>query len=520
MPLVAAPVEAPALPTNPAELARCLADPMWRITSGCLYKILVKGDDDDEGTVLPFRPNAAQLRFISRLHNRNLILKARQLGFSTLVCILWLDHALFVPNQRCGIIAESREKAEELLRDKVKFAYLNLPEALRGAIPTATSRAAEIVFSNNSSIRVATSLRGGTYHREHVSEYGEICANFPDKAREIKSGSLPAVPATGIAIIEATAKGQAGDFHKMSTEAQALFQQGRKLGVKDWRFHFYAWWQEPKYRVDPSTVLITKEDDDYFERLEGEHGILLDAEQRAWYVATLAGDFHRDEQMMWQQFPSYPEEAFKVSIEGTYYAKQLAQARKEGRIGFVPYMPGVPVNTFWDIGLNDLNAIWFHQRIGMANNFINYLEASGEAPAYYVKEMQDLGYVYGWHYLPHDGNQRRMQEDSTHTYAELLTNLKLKNIEIVPRILAVTTGIQMVRNIFPTCRFDEKKCAKGVAHLGSYRKQWNTRLGTWSDQPLHDEASNAADALRQFAQGYTPKGGVKRARGPINWKTT
>ena len=80
------------MPTSAEELERCLADPEWRLFSGCLYKIMVKGDDKDgkEGDTfsLPFRPNRAQRRFIKRLWHRNLILKARQLGFTTLIAIL------------------------------------------------------------------------------------------------------------------------------------------------------------------------------------------------------------------------------------------------------------------------------------------------------------------------------------------------------------------------------------------------------------------------------------------------
>ncbi len=85
----------------------------------------------------------------------------------------------------------------------------------------------------------------------------------------------------------------------------------------------------------------------------------------------------------------------------------------------------------------------------------------------------------------------------------MLGELGLKNIDIVERISAVVTGIQMVRSVFGNCWFDEAGCAKGIAGLGSYRKEWNKRLGVWSDVPRHDAASNAADAFRQFAQGYT-----------------
>lgn len=46
------------VPSTPAELAACLADPMWRLCSGQLYKILVKEDDGDDGMVLPSSPTA------------------------------------------------------------------------------------------------------------------------------------------------------------------------------------------------------------------------------------------------------------------------------------------------------------------------------------------------------------------------------------------------------------------------------------------------------------------------------
>ena len=195
------------VPAGEAELLRCLADPMWRLCSGHLYKIMVK-TDDGEGTVVPFRPNRAQQRLIGKLWHRNVILKARQLGFTTLVAILWLDHALFNENQRCGIIAQGREAAEAIFRDKVKLAYDHLPEALKSIMPLARDSASELLFGhNNSSIRVATSMRSGTIHRLHVSEFGKICAKFPDKAREVVTGSLPAVPLSGITIIESTAEG-------------------------------------------------------------------------------------------------------------------------------------------------------------------------------------------------------------------------------------------------------------------------------------------------------------------------
>jgi hypothetical protein len=89
---------------------------------------------------------------------------------------------------------------------------------------------------------------------------------------------------------------------------------------------------------------------------------------------------------------------------------------------------------------------------------------------------------------------------------------------VVPRVAHVTTGIQLVREKFPQCWFDEKRCAKGLTHLKNYRKEWNTHLGTWKDTPFHDEASNGADAFRTYAQGYKPA--TRRGtKSKSDWKT-
>lgn len=509
------------IPSDPEELRRCLADPLWRLSSG-LYKIIVKGDDDEEGTVLPFRPNRAQLRFIRRLWHRNIILKARQLGFTTLVCILWLDHALFNSNQRCGVIAHNDDAALAIFRDKVKFAYDNLPASIQAQFPTAARNDHEILFAhNNSSVRVATSMRSGTIHRLLVSEYGKICAQFPKKAVEVQTGSLPAVPSTGIAVIESTAEGRDGDFYKKTQKAIALAEKGNVLGTKDFRFHFYAWWQEPKYRLPAGQAVITTEYLDYFAEVEAIIGHPLDIEQRTWYAATKEGEFSGDDEIMWREYPSYPDEAFKVSTLGAYYGKQLSLARRQGRITAVPWIPHLPVHTFWDLGLNDVQAIWFMQAVGMQHRFIDYYENSGEGVSHYAKVCQDKGYVYGSHYLPHDGAARRVTMDKPKTYEELMREANFKNIIIVPRVTHITTGIDMTREKMAQCWWDETKCAKGLGHLGNYRKQWNTHLGCWMDQPLHNEASNGADAYRQYGQAFqhgTRAGGSGRKR-TTSWRT-
>lgn len=502
----------------------CLADPMWRLCSGRLYHIMVKSPDAQDNSVVPFVPNRAQRRLLARLWYRNIILKARQLGFTTLVAILWLDHALFNADQRCVIVAQDKDKAEEIFRDKVKLAYERLPEALRTSMPLKRDSASELLFAhNNSSVKVSTSARGGTPHRLHISEYGKICAKHPDKAKEIRNGSLPAVPLDGIVIIESTAEGQEGDFYEKTKTAIALAQQGARLTPRNFRMHFFPWWGEQGYRIDPGAVIVTERDRDYFTQVEGATGAVLDAEQRAWYVSTRDSDFNGDPEAMWQEYPSTAKEAFQVSTEGTYYAVQLAAARKAGRILRLPWIPGIPVNTFWDIGNSDGTAIWFHQRLGAENRFINFMEGWGESYAHYIQRMQATGYVWGTHYLPHDAAHKRQQGNKVASPEDELREFGIGgDWEVVPPVDRLINGIQKMRDAFGSCLFDEERCALGLAHLGNYRKVWDKVRGAWREDQARkvDGHSEAADAIRQFAQGYLAPSLVEptpRVRG--NWRT-
>lgn len=490
-------------------LAERLSDPWWRVTSGALYKIMVKGSSDDESFVMPFIPNSAQLDLLNSLHDRNLIIKARQRGFTTLVAILWLDHALFVADQRCGIVAHDRDSAEVIFRDKVKFAYERLPSALRQAMPLQRDSASELLFAhNNSSVRVATSMRSGTIHRLHISELGKIAAKYPDKAKEVMTGSIPAVPTTGgLLIIESTTEGAEGVLYELTTRAREVQDLGRSLTPRDYKLHFVPWWSAQEYRLDPAGVAIGERDREYFREVESKIGLLLDDEQRAWYVATRDADYPNQPELMWQEYPSTIDEAFQRSTEGCYYARQLAQARIHGRIRSVPWIPNEPVNTWWDLGANDQTAIWFHQQIGPEHRFIGYYEGAGEALSHYVAHLQGRGYIWGRHYLPHDADHKHLGENSNKSKAQMLNDLGLQNIEVLDRIDNVNTGIQQTRDAFHQCWWDAEGCKDGLARLQNYRKRWNSSTGAWANEPLHDVNSNGclvAGTMIETLRGPVP----------------
>lgn len=481
-----------------AELKSLLSDPMRRIST--LYRIMVKGDDDSDTLVQRFTPNEAQLRFIKTWHHRNIIIKSRQLGFTTLIAIIWLDHALFNADSRCAIIAHDLASAEIIFRDKVKFAYNNLPEEFKKAMPLVKDSASELLFAhNNSSIRVGTSMRSGTIHRLHISEFGKICAKYPERAREVVTGSIPAVPLNGITVIESTAEGTEGELYDMSQVAMAVKDTGRKLTKKDYKFHFFPWFGDKGYRMDTANVIMTEKDHKYFDSLESSEGVTLDDQQRAWYVSTRDTDFAGNADMMNQEFPSTSTEAFRVSTEGCYYTEQLTVARKQGRV--LQQIPEIsqPVFTFWDIGNSDGCAIWFMQQVGMEYRFIDYFEGHNETLKFYMLEIQKRPYLYDKHFLPHDAAHKKLS-DTNRSTKQMLEDLGLRNTVIVPVISDVNTGIQMTREAFGGCWFDETKCKQGLQRLENYKKKWNATDGRWSNEPKHDINSEGADAFRQFGQ--------------------
>lgn len=192
-------------------------------------------------------------------------------------------------------------------------------------------------------------------------------------------------------------------------------------------------------------------------------------------------------------------------VDGAFYFKELQAARASGRVGKVHHQPGVQVNTFWDLGFNDANSLWFHQAIGLENRFIHAYQNSGEPLHHYTSYMQKMaterGYVYGTHYLPHDGANASRQTGKKDIDI-LMEAYPRQSFEVVPRVAHLITGVQQTRAAFPSCYFDKDECSDGLAALSTYRKRFNAQISAFTNEPIHDLSSNYADAFRQFAQGF------------------
>lgn len=184
--------------------------------------------------------------------------------------------------------------------------------------------------------------------------------------------------------------------------------------------------------------------------------------------------------------------AFDAAILGSYFGRELALAEREGRIGAVAHDPSIPVETWWDLGMSDATAIWFIQRAGSELRAIGYLEGAGEALGHWIEAVRAKGYAYAQHVAPHDIAVRELGTGKSRLEVARAAGL---DFTIAPR-LPLADGIDAVRRSLARVWFDERACAAGIEALRHYRRDFDEARKVFREQPRHDWASHAADALR------------------------
>lgn len=290
----------------------------WRLNN--LYKV-----ENKDGELVTFKMNSVQLELFRNLHFRNIVLKARQIGSSTFCTILFLDECLFRRNRKCAIVADKLENATKLFK-KMETAWKGLDPDIKEylGLTLKSDSKTYIEFSNGSSVQVGTTLHSGTYQLVLLSEYGPLCANYPEKAEIVKKSGLPTVPNNGLLIIESTAEGEGNDFHDLCTRAQDRKEKRLPMSNLDYKFFFFPWYEMKEYALklpeDESALGEIRTDvHAYFDNLEKELGRKFPLPQRYWYSKK------KEElgEKVKEQFPSTPEEAFLSSGSKLFDSENL-----------------------------------------------------------------------------------------------------------------------------------------------------------------------------------------------------
>lgn len=191
----------------------------------------------------------------------------------------------------------------------------------------------------------------------------------------------------------------------------------------------------------------------------------------------------------------------RSSVEGAIYGDEIQAAMDSGRICSVPRDRSKPVHTFWDLGHGDLNAIWFVQMVDGWYRLIDYQEDNQHTLEWWMIQLQSKGYVYGNHWLPHDGVDAMTHKNlvsATDKSPEMILREAGFTVRLAPKLL-VSTRINAGRTIFPQCQFDKNACSEGLSALRRY--QWGAvnKNGVTRSEPLHNSASHGADAFQTFA---------------------
>lgn len=463
-----------------------MQDRKWRINN--LYFV-----KDKKGNKVLFKMNKIQEIIHDNLWFWNIIPKARQLGVTTFFCILYFDQILFSEHKTAGIIAHRQEDMKKIFKNKIRFAWDNLPWFVRRKIGEPNvDNANELTFPNGSTIFVSMSTRSGTINFLHISEFAYVCQKYPEKAEEIVTGAINSVEAGQMVSIESTAAGREGYFFDFCMTAERMRKEGRVLSELDFKLFFFPWWEEPAYQLADANFLIDADHKRYFDLLKVRHGIKLSEGQMRWYIKK--HDLNKDK--MTSEYPSTLDEAFSVSTEGAYYASDMNKVYLSQRITPIPYDPTLLVDTWWDLGINDDTVILFVQSKGPQIRFIDCYVSHGEGLAHYAQVLKDKKYRYGQHILPWDVEVTDVSTGLSRKTT--LYNLGLTDIRVSPKA-GILDGIDRVRMLFNRFYFDEQNCTKLYQALGNYRKDFDAKLGVWKSNPRHDENSHVADAVRTGA---------------------
>lgn len=219
--------------------------------------------------------------------------------------------------------------------------------------------------------------------------------------------------------------------------------------------------------------------------------------QNPWFPETLKEEKDQLKERDVDSYLNVWEGHTRQMLDGAVYANELRKAQEENRVRDLIVDKSIPVQLFFDLGWADMTSIWFVQVIaGGEIRVIDFYQNCQKTIDHYAQVLQDRGYIYKDWWLPHDAEHKNMTGKSVKDILEGMG----KPIRITPK-LSVADGINAARTLMNRAFFDETKCADGLQNLRHYRYDVDANTKMFSNKPLHDQHSHAADAWRYVAVG-------------------
>ena len=449
---------------------------MWMATamnSQMKYKEFIEKyfliDEAKTGKLVPFIFNKVQDKYYQELIQeskgtirldiplREMVLKARREGFTSFILAMFAADMILNrdPTYAQEISYKDAATRQHFKRFRVflesyfvKKGITDLSDVLE------TDNRHEIVLKENratfyvGSASGRTGERGGTVQKLLFSE----AAHYPDTqnmtATEVINATMRQVDqAAGWVFLESTANGTGNEFYRMWKQASE--------GISRFKPRFYGWrefYTEEQFKI-------------------------IDSE-------------FTDKEMVKQEYPETAEEAFLSAKRGVIYAKELAEARRNGRVRPVPYDPILKVHTVWDLGIGPKMAIGFYQASGSERRMIDYWEGTGkEGLPEAISIVQNKHYVYGKHFGPHDIESADIGTGKSRIETARVLGF---NFEIVPKV-SIPDGINAGKMLLAKLFIDETNCDQWLQHMAKHHRSWNEKKDDYDEKPVKDGTNHAAD---------------------------
>lgn len=295
---------------------------------------------------------------------------------------------------------------------------------------------------------------------------------------------------------------QTGTAHSLSLLRPTMRAPGSEL--------WFGW--NPRRKTDPVDVMFRGA-----EKPTGAVVVKANWRDNPWFPAELEQERQDCMRMQPDQYDHIWDGGYIAVVDGAYFAKQLTQARQQGRIGRVSADPLMTTRVFCDLGgtgaKSDAFAMWVAQFVGKEVRVLDYYEAVGQTLGIHLEWLRERGYEKAQITLPHDGGTNDRIANVSFESAFKQAGYR---VTVVPNqgAGAAKQRIEAARRLFPSMWFNEATCSPGIDALGWYHEKKDEARGIGLG-PEHDWASHGADAFGLMCVAYKPP--TSTAMDPINY---
>ena len=212
-------------------------------------------------------------------------------------------------------------------------------------------------------------------------------------------------------------------------------------------------------------------------------------------------DIERDITVSESDYQQEYECDFSIGRAGAIYAQDLAKAEDDGRIGPFPTDDTALVHTTWDLGAPENTFVIYWQVVGLTTRIIDCDHNLRMKTGQRVAHMLAKGYNYGYHLLPHDGQNTQADNMS---FKDKLMEAGLTNVKTLPRgpHNADEKRITAMTDMFSQLWIHDRCGGEGglLSSLEAYHRKEHKLGGYIENKIVHDWASHGCDAFGYWSE--------------------